>query len=57
MTFARRGGKTRERSVRVDYNEPFDHLLSRLIPARLHHELETKKTSPPDAPGGRFKGY
>lgn len=29
--------ETRERSVRVDYNEPFDHLLSRLVPARAHH--------------------
>ena len=30
---------TRERTVRVDYNQPFDELLSRLIPARAHHDL------------------
>ena len=29
--------ETREQTVRVDYNEPFDHLLSRLVPARVHH--------------------
>ena len=38
-------GETRERSVRVDRNEPFDHLLSRLVPARLHHELDAMKTA------------
>ena len=42
--------ETRERSVRVDYNEPFDHLLSRLVPARVHHELEAKKTARPALP-------
>ena len=42
--------QTRERSFRVDYNEPFDHLLSRLVPARVHHELEAKKTAHPVTP-------
>ena len=32
--------ETRERSVRVDYNQPFDNLLSRLVPARVHHDIE-----------------
>ena len=31
---------TRERSVRVDYNQPFDELLSRLVPARVHHDIQ-----------------
>jgi site-specific DNA recombinase len=31
---------TRERRVRVDYNQPFDDLLARQIPAHLHHEIE-----------------
>ena len=44
--------ETRERSVRVDYNEPFDHLLSRLVPARVHHDLEAKKTAHPVTPEG-----
>ena len=44
--------ETRERSVRVDYNQPFDHLLSRLVPARVHHELEAKKTALPVTPEG-----
>ncbi|MHB1522223.1 MAG: recombinase family protein [Ferrimicrobium sp.] len=44
--------ETREQTVRVDYNEPFDHLLSRLIPARMHHELEAKKTARPALPEG-----
>ncbi len=30
---------TRERTVRVDYNQPFDELLARLVPARVHHDL------------------
>jgi hypothetical protein len=34
--------ETRERSIRVDYNEPFGELLSRLVPARVHHELQTQ---------------
>ena len=33
---------TRERSVRVDYQEPFDILLSRLVPAHQHRELAEK---------------
>ncbi len=47
--------ETRERSVRVDYNEPFDSLLSRLIPARVHHELKSKKTAHPDTLVGGIK--
>ena len=43
---------TRERTIRVDYNEPFDNLLSRLVPARVHRELEAKKTALPAAAGG-----
>ncbi len=44
---------TRERTVRVDYNQPFDDLLSRLVPARIHHDLaevdaDTKQTSRPE---------
>ncbi len=30
---------TRERTVRVDYNQPFDELLARLVPARVHQDL------------------
>ncbi len=37
--------ETREQSVRIDYNEPFDSLLSRLVTARVHHELDIKKTA------------
>ena len=44
--------ETRERSVRVDYNEPFDSLLSRLIPARVHHTLDVKKTAHREIPMG-----
>jgi hypothetical protein len=44
--------KTREQTVRVDYNEPFDSLLSRLIPARVHHTLDIKKTAHPDTSEG-----
>jgi len=44
--------ETRERSVQVDYNEPFDSLLSRLIPARVHHTLDIKKTAHPDTSEG-----
>ena len=32
----------------MDYNEPFDSLLSRIIPARVNHDLEAKKTAPRD---------
>ena len=38
--------ETRDQNVRVDYNEPFDHLLSCLVPARMHHEFEAKKNRP-----------
>jgi site-specific DNA recombinase len=44
--------ETRERSIRVDYNEPFDSLLSRLIPARVHHTLDIEKTAHPDTSEG-----
>ena len=37
--------ETRERTVRVDYNEPFDNLLARLVPACVHHELAQEKTT------------
>jgi transposase len=35
--------ETRQQSVRVDYNQPFGGLLSRLIPAGAHHDLDTKQ--------------
>jgi site-specific DNA recombinase len=35
----------RQRSVRVDYNQPFDNLLARLVPAHVHHDLDTKQTA------------
>jgi len=28
-----------QRTVRVDYNPPFDYLLARLVPAQVHHDL------------------
>ncbi len=34
---------TRQRSVRVDYNQPFDDLLARLVPARIHHQLQEEQ--------------
>lgn len=37
--------ETHERSIRVDYNQPFDDLLSRLVPAHVHHELQKKQTA------------
>jgi site-specific DNA recombinase len=42
----------RERAVRVDYNEPFDNLLSRLVPARVHHELAQEETAHGEDPVG-----
>ncbi len=36
--------ETREPTVRVDYNEPFDTLLSRLIPASVHGTLDINRT-------------
>ena len=30
-------------TVRVDYNQPFDELLSRLVPANVHHDLPAEK--------------
>lgn len=42
---------TRENSVRVDYHQPFDDLLSRLIPARVHHELDPTQTAHQTAGG------
>ncbi|WP_178138760.1 hypothetical protein [Ferrithrix thermotolerans] len=44
--------ETREQTVQVDYNEPFDSLLSRLIPARVHHTLDIRKTAHPDTSEG-----
>ena len=42
----------------MDYNEPFDSLLSRLIPASVHHTLDIKKTAHPDTPeGGPKAGF
>jgi site-specific DNA recombinase len=36
---------TRQRSIHLDYNEPFDQLLGRLIPAQRHRETqETQRT-------------
>ena len=48
--------ETRERSIRVDYNEPFGHLLSRLVPARVHHELQEQNTALLANAGGGFGG-
>jgi site-specific DNA recombinase len=48
--------ETRERTVRVDYNEPFDNLLSRLVPARVHHELAQEETAPGVDPVGGAGG-
>ena len=47
--------ETRERSVRVDYNQPFDDLLARLVPAHVHSSLQAteKQTArPEDRTGG-----
>ncbi len=33
---------SREQAIRVDYNQPFDELLARLVPARVHHQLQEK---------------
>ena len=44
--------ETRERTVRVDYNEPFDGLLSRLIPAKIYHSLCIEKSALRDIPMG-----
>ena len=45
--------ETRERTVRVDYNQPFDDLLSRLVPAHVHRQIETEKqTSRPETRTG-----
>ena len=46
--------ESRERSVRVDYNQPFDDLLSRFVPAGVHRELVTGKTAHRDTPAGGF---
>ena len=42
--------ETRERTVRVDYNQPFDDLLSRLVPAHIHHGLDGNTTAYRDTP-------
>ena len=36
---------SRQRSIRVDYNQPFDDMLSRLVPARAHHDLDQEQTA------------
>jgi hypothetical protein len=43
--------ETRERTVRVDYNQPFDDLLNRLVPARVHHSLQS--TNPDERQNAR----
>ena len=48
--------ETRERTVRVDYNQPFDNLLSRLVPARVHRELDQEQTAHRDIPMGGSSG-
>jgi len=48
--------ETRERTVRVDYNQPFDNLLSRLVPARVHHKLDQEQTAHRDIPMGGSSG-
>ncbi len=48
--------ETRERTVRVDYNSPFDDLLSRLVPAHVHHELDGKTTAHREDPMGGSSG-
>ncbi len=35
--------ETRERTVRVDYNQPFDDLLTRIVPAGVHHQLQAER--------------
>ena len=47
--------ETREQTVRVNYNEPFDSLLSRLIPASVHRSLGMKKTALRENPMGGFE--
>ncbi len=48
---------TREQSIRVDYNQPFDDLFSRLVPAHVHHDIqadrrtESKISRPEDRAG------
>jgi site-specific DNA recombinase len=37
--------QTRERTVRMEYNQPFDDLLSRLVPAKVHQGLQAEKQS------------
>ena len=49
--------ETRERTVRVDYNQPFDNLLSRLVPARVHHDLDPKTTAHQGIPVGGSSGH
>ena len=44
--------ETRQQTVRVDYNEPFGDLLSRLVPARVHHELTENERARLKAPAG-----
>lgn len=48
--------ETRERTVRVDYNSPFDDLLSRLVPARVHHDLDPEQNAHRETPMGGSSG-
>ncbi len=48
--------ETRERTVRVDYNEPLDNLLSRLVPAWVHHDLEANTAAHREEPVGGSSG-
>ncbi len=43
---------TRQRSIRVDYNPPFNDLLNRLVPAHVHQRLNNDKTAQPGTPVG-----
>jgi site-specific DNA recombinase len=45
-------GETREQTIRVDYNQPFDIRLSRLAPAQVHHDLSQKRTAHRGIPVG-----
>lgn len=38
---------TSHRAVRVDYNPPFDNLLARLIPARVHRDIQQHEREQP----------
>ena len=48
--------ETRERTVRVDYNEPFDNLVSRLVTTWVHHDIEADRTANREGPVGGSSG-